>query len=78
MSDLLCGYKHKEEEKKEIELIKNTDTQLDGTESYLQQLEEIVIDRTTNDNKIMEAYLSCKVHLADLRGDLDWLRSELE
>lgn len=78
MGNLLCDYKHKEEEKKEIELIKNIDTQLDGAESYLQQLEETVVDRTTNDYEIKGMYVSCRVHLADLRSDLAWLRSELE
>lgn len=72
MVDLYGAFK----DEKSVELIKNAETQLDGAESYIRQLENAAMDLTNNE-KAVDAYVSFMVHLADLRRDLDWLSSEL-
>lgn len=72
MGDL---YKALKDEKSE-ELIRRAETQLDGAESYIRQLEKAAMD-LTNSEKAADAYVSFMVHLSDLRRDLKWLSSEL-
>lgn len=70
MGDLYAALKGKKHE----EVIKKAETQLDGAESYIRQLERMDL---MNHEKAVDAYVSFMVHLADLRRDLDWLSSEL-
>lgn len=71
MSDLYKVLK----DKKSVELIKKAETQLDGAESYIRQLEKTVVESYSE--KAADAYVSFMVHLADLRHDLEWLSNEL-
>lgn len=62
-------------DEKSVELIRNAETQLDGAESYIRQLEKTVVE--SHSEKAADAYVTFMVHLADLRRDLEWLSDEL-
>ena len=62
---------NKTKEEQVEELINNAGTQLDGVESYLSQLYDLIAVTSTPEQ--LRPFTAVSVHISDLREDLDWL-----